>query len=83
MEANVVRGAVSLARVDELPNGVRVLIVAHGVNDYAGYLDAPAALEYAGAVHGKSGWDSDRGQVFYRSDARTARVYQPVKRFLD
>ncbi len=33
----------------------------------------PKALEYQGRIYGWTGWDSDRGQAYFRSPAPVAR----------
>lgn len=40
--------------------------------DYDAYKALPDAVEFGGAVFGKTGWNSDRGDAYYKSDAMVA-----------
>jgi len=63
-----VENSVIVNTVETLPTGVKVLTI-----DYCGdYTQIPKALLYEGKVYGRSGWNSDRNTVYFRSDIKLA-----------
>jgi hypothetical protein len=42
--------------------------------DYDVYATLPRVVEYKGATYGLTGWNSDRGQAYYRDDVQVARA---------
>jgi len=69
MQANEVKEAIVL-RGKETCEGVTVL-----TTDCSGYDDfrtLPSVVVYEGCLYGKTGWNSDRGVAYFRSDAHIA-----------
>lgn len=63
--------AISVLEVQEF-QGVRVLITS--CTSYEEYKSLPKAVKFEGMVFGKTGWNSDTGRAYYRTDALIARV---------
>jgi len=77
MTATIVQDVVNLVRVDRFPDGSGIcLVVANPSNDYEGFINAPAVLSFEGILCGKSAYDTDLGQIFYRSGKLMAWVYR-------
>ncbi len=66
MMARPTHGAIAIKEACQLPDGVRVVTI--DVADYEGFARSPHAIEYDGELYGRSGWNSDRYEVYYRSD---------------
>jgi hypothetical protein len=67
--AKPINGVVVL-REDNLPSGIKVLIVpCGGVDEYE---KMPQVVKYNNNVFGRTGYDSDKLVAFYRSDAKVA-----------
>jgi hypothetical protein len=77
MIAKVAVGFVKVEQVQTL-GGVTALVVKCDGDNYVDWLDsymaAPKVVEFEGERFGKSGWDSDTGAIFYRTDVMLARV---------
>lgn len=70
MQAKIVENQVSVKMHGTLPNGVKFLIL----DLYGDYLQMPMALEFEGVQYGRTGWNSESHQVYYRDDKKTATV---------
>ena len=70
MQAKPLENALSVKSVETLPDGVKVVTL--DCRDWAGFGQSPSALEYDGEVFGRTGWNSDRCVVYYRSDKKVA-----------
>jgi len=70
MLARPVQNAITIRSAQTLPDGVQV--VQLDVADYMDFIRSPHAIEYDGQVYGRSGWNSDRHVVYYRSDVLPA-----------
>ena len=66
MLATPIENAITIRSAETLPDGVKV--VQLDVADYIDFIRSPHAIEYNGAVYGRSGWNSDSHVVYYRSD---------------
>ena len=62
--------AVTVISIEELPNGVNVIMT--DCNDYDHYSNLPKAVEYKNTVYGKTGWNSDSNIAYYRTDQKVA-----------
>tara|TARA_R100000008_G_C3527117_1_gene137177 strand:+ start:448 stop:678 length:231 start_codon:yes stop_codon:yes gene_type:complete len=62
--ALVVRDALTL------PDGVGVVMI--DCYDYVEYKRTPSGIVYDGKVYGRTGWNSDKHVVYYRTDAKPA-----------
>ena len=58
---------VSVCRVERLPGGVAVVVVP--CSDAEEFAELSGALQFEGEVYGKSGWNSDSCEAFFRSDS--------------
>ena len=56
----------------QLPSGVWVLEVSCA--DYEAFVELPKVVAFNGLRYGLTGWNSDSGMAYYRSDARYAEV---------
>ncbi len=70
--ANAVRSCFPVLSTETLPNGVDVLTIPCADSDVLATL--PAAVEHAGTLYGRTGWNSDRCVAYFRSDASIARA---------
>lgn len=71
--AHIITNSVVVARHDKLPDGTECLATNNTYQyDYEGYIAAPDVLGFDGIVFGKSGFDSDKHLIYYRSDKRIA-----------
>lgn len=70
--AKTVQDLYAINRIETLPNGVKVLILS--VADFNEFKQLPQALEYEFQVYGKSAWNSDRNECYFRTDKRLART---------
>ena len=70
--ATAIHNAVPVARHDRLGNGIEALLIVNPTNDYAGFISAPPALEFNGRVFGRSSFNSDHGDICYRTDRALA-----------
>jgi len=69
-------GFVRINRVDKLPDGVIVLVVA--CHDFDTYRSLPTVLEHNGRrLFGRTSWNSDRGEAYFRSYCSVAKVVTP------
>ena len=66
MLAKPIQNAITVRLSETLPDGVKV--VQLDVADYVDFIRSPHAIEYDGDVYGRSGWNSDRHVVYYRTD---------------
>jgi len=66
MLAKPIQDAIAIKEACTLPDGVKLVTI--DVADYAGFARSPHAIEYDGELYGRSGWNSDRYEVYYRSD---------------
>jgi hypothetical protein len=55
-----------------LPDGTTAAVVP--CSDHEMFESLPPALEIAGDLYGKTGWNSDRGVAYYRTDAIMGRA---------
>lgn len=62
--------AVNFVTHQTLPDGIGLLTV--GCTDYADFVMAPPALRFEGKVYGRSGWNSDKCESYYRTDCHVA-----------
>jgi len=62
--AEAVRAVAVVARVGD------ELVVS--CTDYDEYRALPAALRFEGQLYGRTGWNSDRGQAYYRAGHKVA-----------
>jgi hypothetical protein len=58
---------IPILEIQNLPDGVAVAIVP--CSDHGAFTALPGGIEIGGRIHGKTGWNSDRGIAYYRSDA--------------
>lgn len=66
---------VALAAAYKLPDGVGVAELHYPVADgFAAVQAAPDALIVGGRLHTRSGFSSDAGRIYYRTDALAGRV---------
>ena len=49
-----------------------VTVVETECPDYDTFRSLPGAVSFEGRVYGRSGWNSDTGRCYYRSDAKFA-----------
>tara|TARA_R110002096_G_scaffold188696_3_gene368651 strand:- start:942 stop:1181 length:240 start_codon:yes stop_codon:yes gene_type:complete len=70
MQAKPLENALSVKSMETLPDGVKVVTL--DCRDCAAFGRTPSALEYDGEVFGRTGWNSDRFVVYYRSDKKVA-----------
>lgn len=66
------KDVVSVLRVEALPNGVVVILTPCA--DYNVFNSLPFGIEFEGGIYGRSGWNSDRGEAYFRSDYNTAKA---------
>ena len=71
-----IHNVVSVARHERLGNGIEALVIDNPTNDYAGFIGAPPALEFNGRVFGRSSFNSDHGDICYRTDRALAVTLQ-------
>jgi len=79
MVARSIAGAVSVLSSEILPNGVGVLTApCHSQTNFAAM---PAAVRFGrdGDCYGLSGWNSDRGVAYYRTDKAHADTIAMVR----
>jgi|2_EtaG_2_1085320.scaffolds.fasta_scaffold00571_21 hypothetical protein len=65
-------GYVRISYYMTLPDGVFVAEAACLSNDY--FNELPDAIEFRNNILGKSGWNSDIGKAYYRSDVQLAKI---------
>jgi len=70
MEATPVQNQVSVKEVGVLPDGVKFLTIGL----YDDYIKMPIALEYEGVQYGRTGWNSDKYEVYYKDSKKTATI---------
>ena len=70
MNATEIKKQVSVKEVCTLPDGVKLLTIGL----YDDYLQMPTALEYEGVVYGRTGWNSDKHEVYYKDNKKTATI---------
>ena len=70
MLAKPLKDALQVRRAEKLPDGVGVVML--DCRDYDEYRRTPSGLEYGGVVYGRTGWNSDKHIVYYRTDAKPA-----------
>ena len=70
MQAKPVQNAITVRSAETLPDGAKVVMI--DVADYIDYIRTPHAIEYDGEIYGRSGWNSDKHVVYYRTDKLTA-----------
>jgi hypothetical protein len=68
--AKPLENALIVKSVETLPDGVKVVTL--DCRDWAAFGQSPSALEYDGEVFGRTGWNSDKHIVYYRTDAKPA-----------
>lgn len=71
MQAKIETGYLHIITAGDI-EGVLCLIT--DCHDYDHYVSLPEAVTYNGVLCGKTGWNSDKGRVYYQSDAALARV---------
>ena len=59
-------------RQEDVGNGVSCVVLR--LRDYDDLANVPSVIEYEGRLHGKTGWNSDRMEVYFRTDANMVRV---------
>ena len=69
LDVQPIEGAI-LILDDQERDGIRCLSVA--CHDFDHFKSLPAAVRYDGQTFGKTGWNSDTGFGYYRSDAKIA-----------
>lgn len=69
-QAQAVPGAVVILEAGKLPDGVGFLAVP--CIDFDAFDALPAAVRFADTVYGKTGWNSDHGRGYYRTDGALA-----------
>jgi len=70
MQAKPIQNAITVRSAETLPDGVKVVML--DVADYIDFIRTPHAIEYDGEIYGRSGWNSDKHVVYYRTDRLTA-----------
>lgn len=70
MLAKPIQDAMTIKTASTMPDGVKVVTL--DVADYVGFIRSPHAIEYDGERYGRSGWNSDRHEIYYRSDKLVA-----------
>ena len=70
MQAKPVQNAITVRSAETLPDVAKVVMI--DVADYIDYIRTPHAIEYDGEIYGRSGWNSDKHVVYYRTDKLTA-----------
>ena len=68
--AKPLENALIVKSVETLPGGVKVVTL--DCRDWAAFGQSPSALEYDGEVFGRTGWNSDKHVVYYRTDTKPA-----------
>lgn len=69
--ATKIEGAVVVRAQHTLTSGVQALVV--DCADYDAYQRLPQGVEFEGKRYGLSGWNSDMGCAYYRTDMRLAQ----------
>ena len=62
--------AVTVLSAEELPDGVKVLLVP--CSDYEEFKSLPHAVQRNGEYYGRTGWNSDRHVAYFRNDSEIA-----------
>lgn len=75
MIAKIVENHILIERIESLPNKAKCAFGRVAANDYDAFGAMPDVIEINSELFGKTGWNSDTGEVFYRSDAMFARVF--------
>ena len=81
MQSRVRPDLIKLHRMDRLPEGVLCLVIQNprpDGSDYEEFQGSPRALEFEGRLCGRTGYDSDQGLTYYRSDTRVVLVRGPA-----
>ncbi len=65
-----IKDAVPIRSYEELPDGVRVLIL--DCADWKALQALPKVLKFNNELYGRTGWNSDSHVAFFRTDANIA-----------
>jgi hypothetical protein len=68
--AKPLENALVVRQAAKLPDGVGVVML--DCFDYDAFKRTPSGLEYEGELYGRTGWNSDKHIVYYRTDAKPA-----------
>jgi len=75
MIAKTVADHILIERIESLPNKAKCAFARVAANDYDAFAAMSDVIEIDNELFGKTGWNSDTGEVFYRSDAMFARAF--------
>jgi len=70
--AQPVEATITIKLAETLPNGVMVLTVDMAEGYMCFPRRSPKALRFNGRLYGRSGWNSDKLVIYYRSDVTPA-----------
>jgi hypothetical protein len=76
MKAKILDGFLMIKEVESIGSisVIKVSMKSERDDWAAEYLNAPAAIEYNGRIYGRSAWNSDKGEIYYRTDAKLVKV---------
>lgn len=77
MKASIVTDAILINRV-ESTGRTKCLVVKLKETEhwemFCEYQKLPSVVEFEGIVYGRSGWNSDTGEAYYKPDVVVARI---------
>ena len=76
MKAKII-AYISISYYIELPDGVFVAETSCPSQEY--FEELPEAIEFKEKKLGKSGWNSDIGRAYFRSDVKLAKIVHEYK----
>jgi hypothetical protein len=74
LKANTVPDCYDVLRVEALPDGDNCAVLAIGGDgDYDAYRALPRVVSIGGQVYTATGWNSDRGEAYYKRNRTIAK----------
>lgn len=76
-QAEAVPGAVLVVAVERCGGTICLICRCEGM--YEQFCTLPDAVSFQGEIYGKTGWNSDRGQAYYKNTANVAFAVKGVR----
>ena len=70
MKATAIKDALTVKRVEDAPNGSKCVVL--DCSDYDAFRKSSHGIKYDGEAYGRTGWNSDRCEVYYNNRWKVA-----------